>query len=792
MRFVAYFLSSYCCFSLATCQSYQNATPPEYGPTEWDAALAKAKTFVDQLSVEEKVGILTGAPALTGLGCIGNIAPIPRLGFGGLCLLDGPTAINRAELVTIFPAGLTVAATWDKDMMYQRGFALGEEFKAKGAHVALGPVAGPLGRHPLGGRNWEGFSPDPYLTGVAMDATIRGQQKAGVQTCSKHYIGNEQETQRSNTTMVDGSPVEAISSNIDDRTLHELYLWPFADAVRAGTTSVMCSYNRFNQTYACENSDLLNNILKKELGFRGYVVSDWFATHSGVESANAGLDMEMPGLISTGAGPSYFGPKLTEAVNNGSVSIERIDDMARRVMTPYFLLGQDNSNYPTVDPSTPLVLAVHVGLPFEFLNVTYPPPARDVRRNHSALVRQIGAAGTVLLKNIDSTLPLKYPRNIGVFGSDAADLTNGLTFVEPPGPANPAGFEIGTLDIGGGSGSGRHSDLVSPLEAIKRRGQSIGARVQYILSNERLAANDFHSIYQTPDICLVFLKTYAAESFDRQSFEADWNSTLVVNNVAKRCPNTVVITHSGGVNTMPWASNPNVKAILAAHYPGEQTGNAIVDVLWGDVNPSGKLPYTIPAKESDYDLPIVNLTSVASPDGWQSNFSEGLLIDYRHFDKRNVTPLYEFGYGLSYTTFDIASSLSVSPFVTSPASTTTQSYNSSIPGGNPDLYAHLLRVTTSVSNTGSLEGATVLQLYVTMPQDTAPVGTPVQVLRGFEKVNLQPGESREVQFELTRRDLSYWDVVAQTWRIPAGEFEIRVGFSSRDVRSVSKYTVLMA
>lgn len=618
-----------------------------------------------------------------------------------------------------------------------------------------------------------------------MNFTIHGIQDAGVQSCSKHFIGNEQETQRTNTVLPDGTNIEAISSNIDDRTLHELYLWPFADAVKAGTTSVMCSYNRVNETYSCENSELLNRILKSELGFQGYVMSDFFATHSGVKSINAGLDMDMPGALDSSSietGRSYFGGNVTQAVTNGSVSMERLDDMVRRIMTPYFLLGQDK-DYPTVDPSAYFVLATTYGI-----SLPNEVPARDVRGNHSAFIRTLGAAGTVLLKNTNSTLPLKSPMNVGVLGNDATNPTDGFTW---PDPEAQTGFEFGTLDVGGGSGSGRHTTLVSPLEAIKARAALTGARVQYLTSNTIIAADDFRSIYPTPDVCLVFLKTFSQEGYDRLSFEADWNSTLVVNNIAARCPNTVVITHSAGVNTMPWAMNPNVTAILAAHYPGEESGNSIVDILWGDVNPSGKLPYTIPANEADYDIPIVNLASVTDPNAWQSDFTEGLMIDYRHFDARNITPLYEFGYGLSYTTFSLSPSLTITPLPSSnKLSPFPDSSFPTAPGGNVDLFTPLVTASTSVSNRGSVAGATVVQLYVSLPQDSTPSGTPIKALHGFEKVFLETGEVKKVQFQLTRRDVSFWDVVAQKWRIPEGRIAISVGFSSRELNIVESVELL--
>lgn len=315
-----------------------------------------------------------------------------------------------------------------------------------------------MGRHALGGRNWEGFGPDPYLAGVAIAKSVLGIQDAGVQTCSKHYIGNEQETQRSNTKQNDGSRVEAISSNIDDRTIHELYLWPFANAIKAGTTSIMCAYNRFNQTYSCENSFLLKELLRDELGFKGYVVSDWFATHSTADSVNAGLDLEMPGMVPNYPGAvNYFGDNVLDAVNNGTVSEARIDEMVRNILTPYYFLGQDAEDYPTPDPAIRFVtMFQEIGLKVAKEGGYIPDDfvfkhGRDVRGDHAKLIREAGAAGTVLLKNTNSTLPLGKPKIIGVFGNDAGEMTNSLY---RPSEA-PDGVNTGTMIIGGGSGTGR-------------------------------------------------------------------------------------------------------------------------------------------------------------------------------------------------------------------------------------------------------------------------------------------------------------------------------------------------
>jgi beta-glucosidase len=694
--------------------------------------------------------------------------------------MDGPLAIRQAVYASVFPAGLTAAASWDRDLVRQRGLYIGEEFKGKGAHVILGPVVGPLGRSPFGGRNWEGFSPDSYLSGVMVEESVIGMQSAGVQACTKHYIGNEQETQR-NPTTVNGTTVEAISSNIDDRTMHETYLWPFANAVRAGTASMMCSYNRINSSYSCQNSKALNGLLKEELGFQGYVMSDWSATHTGVPAIEAGLDMNMPGGISfTGSDSSFFGGNVTTAIKNGSLAETRVDDMVLRIMTPYYLLNQD-VKFPPIDGSgKPMGFFPESGYVHDF------PvgPTVDVRANHASLIRELGAAGTVLLKNTNNTLPLKQPKNIGVFGNDAADFTTGLYTLSLANGLSAGNYDIGTLPVGGGSGTGRFSYVVAPLEAIKTKGHSYGALVQYMTDNFAIANGGLSSLEPTPlDVCIVFLKSWAAEGEDRTSLIPEWNSTRVVEQVSSRCANTVVVLHGAAPNTLPWKDNANVTAILAAHMPGQEIGNSIVDVLWGHVNPSGKLPYTIANEESDYAKNLVNSTALmkaTNPNAWQADFVEGNMIDYKEFDAQNKSVAYEFGFGLSYTTFEL-SDIQVKVNVPS-ASRLPSSTANIVPGSNEELWATLVTVTATLKNTGDVVGATVPQLYVTLPASECGDKTSVRNLRGFEKIRVDSGASVTVEFPLMRRDVSYWDTTAQAWRLPSSAITVDVGFSSRDLK----------
>lgn len=720
--------------------------------------------------------------------CVGNIVAIPRLGFQGLCLQDGPLAIRVADYASVFSAGVSAGASWDKTLMHERGYAMGQEFRAKGAHIALSPVAGPLGRSAYAGRNWEGFSSDPYLSGIAMEETILGHQDAGVQATAKHWIGNEQETARNPVYTVNGTTtdtdVAAVSSNIDDRTIHELYMWPFANAVKANAAAFMCSYQRINGSYGCQNSKSQNGLLKTELGFQGYIMSDWGAVHSGVASIEAGLDMNMPGGLGTYGtafgGPSFFGGNVTLAVNNGTVDITRIDDMIVRIMTPYYWLGQDK-DFPTVDPSTPDMNTFSPRKTWtrEF-NLTG-ESSRDVRGDHSALIRKHGTAGMVLLKNTGS-LPLNAPKNIAVFGNDAA---------EPMKQLNQKIYEYGTLVAGGGSGTGQVSSLVTPLHAIQERAAANGTKiVQYFLNNTEIATSDLDDLWisELPNVCIVLLKTWAEEAADRSHLSVDWDGDAVVENVASRCNNTIVVTHSSGINTLPWTDHENITAILAAHYPGEQSGYSLTDILYGDVNPSGHLPYTIAMNGSDYNAPPTTAINTTGYFDWQSWFDEKLEIDYRYFDAKNMSVRYEFGFGLSYTTFNI-SEVSATPLQSN--ITSHPEDRPIMPGGNPALWESIYNVTISLTNSGAVAGAGVPQLYVGFPEST-PAGTPPKQLRGFEKVYLEAGESQTVAFELMRRDLSYWDIISQQWVIPEGEFSIYLGFSSRDIVETEKITVVSA
>ncbi|CAG8370383.1 unnamed protein product [Penicillium salamii] len=715
------------------------------GSTGWDEAYARAQVALQKLNQTEKVGLVTGV-TWEGGPCVGNTYAPESIDYPSLCLQDGPLGIRFANPVTAFPAGINAGATWDRDLLYARGAAMGEESKGLGIHVQLGPAAGPLGKNPDGGRNWEGFSVDPYLSGVGMEETIQGMQDSGVQACAKHWLGNEQEHNR-----------ETMSSNIGDRATHELYLWPFMNAVKANVASVMCSYNKFNQTWACESDAILNKLLKDELGFKGYVMSDWNAQHTGVNSALAGLDMTMPGSdFSTPRGNIFWGQNLVQAISNGSVPQSRLDDMVTRILAAWYLLDQDQG-YPDV----------------AFSSWDGGKATVDVTADHGALVRTVARDSIVLLKNEDETLPLQKPQSLAIIGSDAA--------VNPDGPnaCTDRGCNNGTLAMGWGSGTAQYPYLIDPLSAIQGQAEKDGTQ---IVQSTTDSTADGASAAAAADAAVVFISSDAGEGYitveghagDRNNLDPWHNGNELVKAVAANNENVIVVVHSvGPIILETILAQPSVKAIVWAGLPGQESGNALVDVLYGSTSPSGKLPYTIAKQFADYGA------------GWNpgldDNFAEDIFIDYRHFDDNDIDPRYEFGFGLSYTSFEY-SRLSINI-----AATSGPSNGPIVPGGAEELFETVGTLSAIVQNTGKVPGAEVAQLYIGLP-DSAP-DTPPKQLRGFEKLLLQPEQSGMATFELTRRDLSYWDVQEQKWIIPSGTFTLYVGSSSRDIRQNGEFSV---
>ncbi|KAF7314641.1 Glycoside hydrolase family 3 protein [Mycena kentingensis (nom. inval.)] len=708
---------------------------PNLSPA-WQAAYTKAQAALNKLSVAQKVNMVSGQGSSS--RCIGNTFAVPAIDFPGFCLEDGPLGVRLATNVSAFPAAMNIASTFNRTLMRKRGEAMVDLLNTQflsGVNTALGPMMN-LMRAPAAGRNWEGFGGDPYLSGEGAFETIVGMQSQGVQATAKHFVNNEQEHFRTTS-----------SSNVDDRTV--VYTLPFLRSVQADVAAVMCSYNQINGTYACENDAALNGILKGEFGFPGYIMSDWGATHSTAPAALSGLDMMMPDS-------SFFGNSLVSAVNNGSVPMARLDDMVTRVLAAWYFLGQDQ-DYPAVN--------------FDSHNNSAADDQQvDVQGDHKVLIREIGRASTVLLKNTDNELPLKHLKTLGIIGNGAGAAARG-----PNGFPNRAGDD-GVLAMGWGSGTATFPYLITPIDAITARAAQDGIIVSSTLSDTDLAAAA--TVASGKDVALVFITADSGESSnvegnqgDRNNLQAWHSGDALVAQVAKFSSNTIVVVNSVGPIVMePWIENPNVTAVVWSGLPGQEAGNAVTDILFGAYNPSGRLPYTIGKSITDYSAQVIYTSSVRI---LPIPYSEGIFIDYRHFDAAGIAPRFEFGFGLSFTTFAY-SGLSIAGDPRGVEAPTG-------PGSalSAVLHDQIVTVAFTIENTGSVAGHEIPQLYVSLPAST---NSPPKMLKGFDSVFVAPSASQRVTIKLSRFDLSFWNVMEQRWVVPDEKIGILIGASSRDIR----------
>ncbi|KAL4922019.1 glycoside hydrolase superfamily [Aspergillus aurantiobrunneus] len=717
----------------------------------YQSAYDKAKQLIDALNTIEKVSLITG-------GSIDGV-------WTALESKDGMSGVNQQYYVSSFPLGNALSMTWNRTRAYEQFRATGREFYELGYNLVNGPMPGPLGRTPWGGRGAETFSPDPYLSGILMAESIAGQNDAGVISAGRHFILNEQETNR----MGMGSS-GAYSANAGDKATHELYLWPFADGVQAGMGAIMCGMNRVNGTYACEHESSLTGMLKAELGFPGLVLADVGGQKTSYNAANAGLDY--------GSSQYWSNDIITAGLRNGSLTEARLDDMAIRNVIAYFYVGLDDGQQPSVADTT---------------------ANRNVRADHAELIRQVGAESMVLLKNDAASgrgLPLNDGGSLAIFGAHAswplAGPNQEFSIMGSDGDTYQ-----GHLTCPTGSGAGSAAYVVPPQMALALRQRDSGGMLWWI-SNDTFASSDnsspsgagavggagsgttiahsYANYAATSEACLVFLNAMSGEGADRgELYNADQDAMVL--EVAENCNNTIVVINTVGPRLMEgWIEHENVTAVLYGGLLGQESGFAITDVLYGDVNPSGKLTHIIGKNASDYPASICETT--------QCNFTEGVYIDYRWFDAKKITPRYEFGHGLSYTSFKYGR---VSAQVTNHTALSSRyPTGPRAVGGNEDLFDEVVTVATTVSNTGNLPGAEVVQLYVSFPREAAQ---PVRVLRGFEKTLVPVGGEKKATFALRRRDLSYWDVGAQQWAVARGLYRFSVGASSLDIRESVSLTI---
>jgi beta-glucosidase len=677
------------CASLVTAVSAAKPAAASPAACPWVGSSAPVPTRVSEvlakMTVAQKVALVTGA---SGSSYTGFIPAIGALCIPALNLQDGPAGVGDGlSNVTQLPAPVDVAATWDTSAEQEYGQLIGSEQADKGTTVDLGPTIN-IVRDPRWGRAFESIGEDPYLNGTLGAADIRGVQSTGVMAQVKHFAVYNQETNR-NTS----SDNAVVSTQAEQ----EIYLPAFQNAVQNGAaSSVMCSYSYINGTAACQNQYLLSTVLRQQFGFGGFVTSDWGATHSTAASANAGLDMDMPGS------DGYFGSTLQSAVSSGSVSTATLNSMVSDVLTEMFAFG--------------LFDKPAAGSPDE--TATSSADQSDAT--------QLAEEGTVLLKNTGSILPLtSSDKSIAVIGADAS--TSPQT-------------------AGGGSASVTSSGTVTPLQGITAAAPS-GVTVSY---NNGSSDSSAASLAASSSVAIVFASLYESEGSDLGSIDLGSSDDSLISAVAAANPNTIVVLNSGSAVTMPWLSS--IKGLLEAWYPGQEDGTAIASLLFGNTDPSGHLTVTFPTSLSE--VPASTAAQWTGENG-TVQYSEGIDVGYRWYNQNNVTPLFPFGYGQSYTTFSF-SNLKVGTLPEGGAAT----------------------VTATVTNTGSRAGADVAQLYVSDPSAS---GQPPKQLEGFQRVNLQAGASQTVTFQLTQQNLQYWNSSSSNWATSTGSYGIDVGDSDANL-----------
>ena len=711
--------------------SYCNAQQTAIYLDESQSLEARVEDALSRMTLEEKVGILHAQSKFSSAG-------VPRLGIPELWTTDGPHGIRPEvkwdewdqagwtnDSCTAYPALTCLAASWSEEMSALYGKSIGEEARYREKDVLLGPGVN-IYRTPLCGRNFEYMGEDPYLAGKMAVPYIQEVQKNGVAVCVKHFALNNQEAKRHYYNAV-----------VDDRTLYEIYLPAFKTAVQeGGAWSIMGAYNLFEGEHLCHNNRMLNKILKEEWGFDGVVISDWGGTHNTEQAIANGLDLEM-GTGTNGLdskyGQSYNAYNLAlpylERIKDGRASMEVLDDKVRRVLRLNFRTAM-NSNKPFGSLNSP---------------------------EHNAAARRIAGEGIVLLKNEDNILPidLEKTKKILVVGENA----------------------IKKMTVGGGSSSLKAQHECTPIAGLR---EAVGDKAQIVYqrgyvgdllrrynsvdtgidltdprSEEQLIAD---AVAEAADADLILFfgglnksKYQDTEGSDRRSMALPYAQDKMIEALAEVNDNIVVLIVSGNAVAMPWIDK--VDGVVETWFLGSQAGHAIADVLLGKVNPSGKLPFTFPVKLEDNGAHALN---AYHKDSLTVEYKEGIFVGYRWAEKHNIKPLFAFGHGLSYTTFEYGEA------------------KCSKSGAG-------FKVTVDVTNTGSREGKEIVQLYIS--DEEASLERPVKELKGFRKVTLAPGETKKVSFEINEDMLKFYDPAQKAWVLEKGKFTAHVGAASDDIRT---------
>jgi beta-glucosidase len=681
---------------------------------------ARADLLVQQMTLDEKIQTVHGVVGGQGsLGGAGFVPGIPRLGIPDLQMTDGRSGVANSGLhgryATALPSALANAASWDVKSAYEYGALLGKEVRELGFNVSLGGTSN-LIREPRNGRNFECLGEDPILIGEMLGQELKGTQDQKVIGNINRYVANDQETGRLVGNVV-----------IDKRALQETDLLAFKIAIKeSGVGTVMCAYNRLNGAYICEDRYVIEDVLKKSWGFNGWVMSDWGATHSTVPSALAGFDQEMPD-------GRYYGESLKEAVEDDQVPMERLDDMVHRILRTEIALGVFDN------PATPQPVN----------------PFADAE-----VAQQIEERGLVLLKNSNALLPLSPAKikSIAVIGghADVGVLSGGGSDQVSPAGGNAVHF---APPLRGGPPNPSYQPS-SPLNAI--RAQVPSADVQYDPGTDPSAAAQLAA---KSEIAIVFVTQPTREGADVHSLSLPDNQDDLISKVAAANRHTIVVIESGGPVLMPWIDS--VSSVFEAWFPGIRGGEAVANVLFGDVDPSGRLPVTFPKSEADIPHPqIFGMDLLLNP-GYGSNepggrgrgafppfdidYTEGLKVGYKWYESENKQPLFPFGFGLSYTTF---------------------SFSKLIATGGVQR-----QVSFNVTNKGKRPGEEVAQIYVKLPQEA---GEPFKRLVAWQKIQLAPGETKPVTISLDPELLSIYDADQDKWELVPGNYKVCVGGSSED------------
>jgi beta-glucosidase len=721
-------------FSLTITLAACNSISGEHHTTDPDQ---RADQLLAQMTQDQELQLVQGNISLTSPpaphNAAGWVPGIPSLGIPDLFYADGPAGVgDGVGLATALPSPLANAASWDLIQAYNYGKVIGSEESAFGINVNLGGNINLIGREPRDGRTFETSGEDPYLAGMITTQHLVGIQDQYIIAGVKHYAFNDQETGRTQA-----------NSLIDERSARESDLLAFEVALNnSNAQMVMCAYSLVNSIYNCQNSHLLNDILKGDMGFNGFVLSDWYATQSSVPSALGGLDQEQPyGYFFDGI---WTPESLKMALANGDLPSARLDNMVHRILRGMYAAGV--MDHPTtVQP----------------INASA----------DAAIAQQIEEQGAVLLKNTGGQLPLNpaSSQSIAVIGShaDVGVLSGGGSAeVMPVGGAAltlPPACPPYTPGLGGMACTNAHQiyDPSSPLEAIKAIAPS--ATVTYNDGTDPSAAA---SIAASSSVAIVFENDWESEGMDRVDLSFPSAQDALVAAVAAANPHTIVVLENGGAHVMPWLAS--VSAVLEAWYPGQKGGTAIANLLFGAVNPSGKLPITFPSAVSQLPRPVIPIPTSTTGTFDVDYTIEGFNVGYKWYEAMKYQPLFAFGYGLSYTTFSITN-----PQLT-PAATPSDGF----------------QVSFIVANTGKLAGAEVAQIYLGLPP--AAGDAPMRLV-GWDKVSLQPGAQQAVTVTVDATDpshpLSYWDTSKASWTVAPGVYTVYVGDSSDHVQAAGTFQV---